>query len=54
LRQRVGAAPRLGALGMTEELVPTLVADALADVVLVNSPRQPAEDELAALLRGLL
>ena len=39
---------------MTAELVPTLVADALADVVIVNTPRRPTEDELTALVTGLL
>jgi alcohol dehydrogenase len=54
LSRAVGTAVPLSALGVTEELIPTLVGDALADVVIVNTPRLPTEEELAAMVTGLL
>jgi len=54
LSRVVGTDRPLRELGVTSELVPTLVADALADVVIVNTPRRPTADELRTLVQGLL
>jgi alcohol dehydrogenase len=44
----------LGAIGLSVEMVPTLVAGALEDVVLQGNPIQPTQAELAALVESLL
>ena len=45
---------RLGELGATAGLIPTLVHDALEDEVILNTPRMPSADELAALLESVV
>jgi alcohol dehydrogenase class IV len=54
LGETVGLPSSLSMLGCTEELLPAIVADALADDVLANNPRQPTGEELLALLRSAL
>jgi alcohol dehydrogenase class IV len=44
----------LSELGCTPELIPALVQDALADDVIVNTPRLPTPEELTALLESAL
>lgn len=41
-------------LGATEEMVPDLVEDALADDVIANTPRPPSAEELRELFRAAL
>jgi alcohol dehydrogenase class IV len=50
LSASVGLPRWLGELGCTEAHIPTLVEDALADVVLRNTPRRPSAEELTELL----
>jgi alcohol dehydrogenase len=54
LSSSLGMPQTLGELGCTPELVPVLVEDALADDVLVNTPRPPTPDELTALLQSAI
>ena len=54
LADEVGARKTLGELGVTETLLPTLAADALADTVSRNAPWLPTADELTDLLRSRL
>ena len=54
LAGRIGMPSRLGELGLTDEMVPSLVQGALDDVVLSNNPVQPVPVELTALVRSLL
>ncbi len=49
----VGMAARLAELGVTENLVDTLADDAMADVVIANTPRMPTRDELRGLILAL-
>ncbi len=49
----VGLAARLGELGVTADLVGTLADDAMADVVIANTPRMPTSDELRSLILAL-
>jgi alcohol dehydrogenase class IV len=44
----------LAELGCTPELIPALVQDALADEVILNTPRTPSPEELTALLEAAL
>jgi alcohol dehydrogenase class IV len=44
----------LGAIGLKEEMVSSLVHGALDDVVLQNNPVKPAQEELTALVLSLL
>jgi alcohol dehydrogenase class IV len=48
----LGLPRTLGELGCRRELIPALVGDALADDVILNTPRLPAAGELAALLEA--
>lgn len=50
LAHRVGMKRPLRALGVTDALVDSLVADALEDVVLYNNPVQPTADEVRAII----
>jgi alcohol dehydrogenase len=50
----VGMPGSLTELGCTEALLPALTEDALADEVIVNTPRFPDQPELQALLRAVL
>jgi alcohol dehydrogenase class IV len=50
----VGLPQRLSELGCTPELIGVLVEDALADEVILNTPRTPTAEELTALLRSAL
>ncbi len=50
----VGLPQRLSELGCTPELIGVLVEDALADEVILNTPRTPTPEELTALLRSAL
>jgi alcohol dehydrogenase class IV len=54
LAARIGMPSTLSELGLTEEMVPSLVQGALDDVVLSNNPVQPRPEELTALVRSLL
>jgi alcohol dehydrogenase class IV len=51
---RLGMPSTLGQVGLTKEMVPTLVQGALDDVVLTNNPVQPGPDQLIALVQSLL
>ncbi len=51
---RIGMPSTLRKVGLTEEMVPTLVRGALDDVVLTNNPIQPEPAQLTALVRSLL
>ena len=44
----------LSALGVKEAMIPTLVRDTLSDIVLVNTPRTPSEEEIRELLVAAL
>ncbi len=44
----------LSELGVTEAMIPTLVRDTLSDIVLVNTPRTPSEEEIHELLVAAL
>lgn len=50
----VGLPQRLSELGCTPELIGVLAEDALADEVMLNTPRTPTPEELTALLRSAL
>ena len=50
LRERVGLTKRLGDFGITEADYAQIVADALDDEVLANTPRQPTAEDIAAIL----
>jgi alcohol dehydrogenase class IV len=50
LSRELGLPSSLSEIGCTAELIPTLVQDALADEVILNTPRMPSTDELAAIL----
>jgi len=54
LSLRVGMPRSLRDLGCTDALLPDLMDDVLADVVLDNTPRFPSRDELRTLLEGAL
>jgi alcohol dehydrogenase class IV len=54
LSVRVGLPHSLRGLGCTEALLPDLMDDILADVVLDNTPRIPSRDELRTLLEEAL
>jgi alcohol dehydrogenase len=50
LAGRVGMTARLAGLGLTGADLDQIAADALADEVLANAPRQPTADDIRALL----
>ncbi len=50
----VGLRPRLRSLGFDEAALDTVVADALADAAINNSPRRPSRDEARAILAAVL
>lgn len=54
LASDLGMPDSLRDLGLTEGLIPVVVEDALADEVVLNTPRRPTDDELRALLEGAL
>lgn len=47
----VGMPESLASLGLSEAQIPVIVADALADEVLANTPRRPTDAELESLLQ---
>ena len=54
LLAELGMPSTLGAIGLKEEMVSSLVHGALDDVVLQNNPVEPAQEELMALVLSLL
>ncbi|WAB82363.1 iron-containing alcohol dehydrogenase [Microcella daejeonensis] len=54
LARRVGMTARLSRFGVTEEALPSLARDTLADAVTVNAPVQPGEEDVVAILRRAL
>jgi alcohol dehydrogenase len=50
LLRRVGQRPSLRELGITGAVAPLIVADAIDDAAILNSPRIPSADEIAAIL----
>jgi alcohol dehydrogenase len=52
LRDRIGLTAALGDFGITEADFPQIAADALADEVLLNTPRPPTPTDIGALLSG--
>jgi alcohol dehydrogenase len=50
LADRLGMTRRLADLGITDAHLDQIAADALADEVLVNTPRPPAADDIRAIL----
>jgi len=54
LSTQLGMPETLRALDCTEEVVPIIVSDALADPVIVNTPRMPTQDQLTDLLSGAM
>jgi alcohol dehydrogenase class IV len=52
LSRALGLPGTLRELGCRPDLLPTLVEDALADEVIMNTPRPPTAGELAVLLEG--
>ncbi|HET7727304.1 MAG TPA: iron-containing alcohol dehydrogenase [Candidatus Limnocylindrales bacterium] len=53
LLRRVGQRPTLRELGIDAELEPVIVADAVDDAAIANSPRIPASDEIGAMLAAV-
>ena len=54
LAAAVGTGQPLAALGVTEDLLEALAADALADRILLTTPRQPTHEQAVALYRSVL
>jgi alcohol dehydrogenase class IV len=54
LTAAVGTDRSLRDIGCTEELLPTLVTDALEDEVMASTPRFPTGDEVKELLLAAL
>jgi alcohol dehydrogenase class IV len=54
LAVRLGLPRTLTELGCRPELIPTLVEDALADDVILNTPRLPTPAELTSLLEAAM
>jgi len=52
LREQVGLTGLAGGFGITEADFAQIVADALDNEVLANTPRQPTGDDIGALLSG--
>ncbi len=54
LVRTVGLPCALAELGLTQDLIPHIAADALADEVMTNTPRMPTEEDLRAILLDAL
>lgn len=54
LRAAVSTAQTLTDLGGKADLIPTLVEDALADTLMMTTPRPPTADDVASLYQGVL
>ena len=49
LNERINLPPSLGAMGVTEEMIPSLTAHCLGDICHILAPRQPTEEEYREL-----
>jgi alcohol dehydrogenase len=54
LRERVGCNRSASTLGVGSELIPTLVEDAFADVLMLTTPKPPKPSDVAELYRAAL
>jgi alcohol dehydrogenase class IV len=54
LRARVGTDRRASDLGVKPELIPTLVDDAFADVLMFSTPKPPKPEDVARIYEAAL
>ncbi len=54
LARSIGLVGPLSRFGVTEDALPSLAADTLADAVTVNAPLQPSEEQIIEILREAL